>query len=224
MKKEIASSSNTKVGFIRFFLPVLSWLLHHANREGRNEYFYKIKNRILSKYSIHLGYDVQFIAGKKCFTCGGTGTYEGYDFKDDCRNCDGTGWYKLPVYNILARVQFGNYLFHQPFKRTFIKPKTISSPIIQGYITHNRSQYGKFALFILFLFFDKHYLKRCFGIARSKWHRYWKYNKRAWLPRTVFKIKLFFKELNVKRRFIKSYNTPQSHAYIDISDDDELPF
>ena len=72
---------------------ILSWLLHNANREGRNEHFYEIKNRILAKYGKLVCYDVQFIEGKKCHSCGGTGIYTGYYSNDDCYHCF-NGWYK----------------------------------------------------------------------------------------------------------------------------------
>jgi len=59
-------------------ITVLSWLLHHANRSlnwGDKKYFYPIKNKILSKYGKYVKYGIQFIEGKKCYTCHGTGDY-----------------------------------------------------------------------------------------------------------------------------------------------------
>jgi hypothetical protein len=82
-------------------IPILSWLLHHANRNvdySNKRHFYPIKNKILAKYGKHIKYDVQFISGVRCFSCNGTGihhyTYDNYGFiRDsiDCWNCSGTG-------------------------------------------------------------------------------------------------------------------------------------
>ena len=139
---------------------ILSWLLHHANRLGKNERFYLIKNKLLSKYGTHIQYDIQFIDGKQCFACGGTGRYYNYNNEDyeDCFSCT-SGWYKRPVWNILAKIQFGKYQFHQPYKRAYQRPD-IQIPLIEGYITHNKSKCSKLALTMLLLLYDKTYLKR----------------------------------------------------------------
>lgn len=140
----------------------LSFLLHHANRLGKDYAFYTIKNRILKQNGIHLCYDVQFIAGKKCFTCDGTGIYEEEDFYDEeeichvaCRNCY-DGWYKSPTWNILAKIQFGMYTFHQPYKRVYSKPD-ITIPLIEGYISHTPAKFAPLAKFILFALFKPKY-------------------------------------------------------------------
>lgn len=138
---------------------ILSWLLHHANKLGRNYNFYQIKNKILTKYGKHICYDVQFIEGKICWSCDGTGTYEGDDFTDTCRNCAGSGMYKNDVWNILAKIQFGKYTFHQPYKRVYKEPEIILGLIINDYISHKPTKYGKFALNILFLLYDKRFLR-----------------------------------------------------------------
>jgi len=142
---------------------ILPWLLHHANRLPSDE-FYKIKNNLLKKYGKHICYDVQFIEGKKCYSCGGTGihvyyseyTGKAYD-RDTCWHCIG-GWYKRPVWNILAKVQFGKYTFHQPYERSYTKPDN-SIPVIEGYIDHNVSKYSDLALTVLYLLYRKGYVK-----------------------------------------------------------------
>ena len=154
---------------------VLPWLLHHANRLGRNDHFYAIKNRMLKKYGKHICYDVQFLEGKECWSCSGTGEY----YNDvECYSCDGTGWYKLPVWNILAKVQFGKYTFHQPYQRSYKKPDN-SIQIIQGYIEHSKTKYSKFALTVLFLLYEKGYLKRYYKELIG-WRCAW------WLPQNWF--------------------------------------
>lgn len=140
-------------------IKILSWLLHHANRESSSEDFYAIKKKLLVKYGVFKQYDVQFISGKKCFSCVGTGVYHsvdlysGREWSDTCWHCDG-GWFKRPVWNILEKIQFGKYTFHQPWKRSYTKPDITVKPI-EGFITHNYTKHGEFALKVLFFLFDR---------------------------------------------------------------------
>jgi hypothetical protein len=143
---------------------ILSYLLHHANRETKAEDFYKIKDRILTKYGKVIGHDVQHIPGKICFACNGTGEPLWINDQDDehCSRCYGDGWYKQPKWILLQRIKFGKYTFHKPIYRTTQEnnlryeysqlPLTV--PIIEGYISHTPSKYGKKARTILFLLYD----------------------------------------------------------------------
>lgn len=179
---------------MKIFTAPLSWLLHHANRKYHNPEFYDIKNRILKKYGTHLCYDVQFIEGKRCNSCDGTGihiyysefTGKAYD-KDYCWHCNGTGWYKLPVWNILARIQMGKYTFHQPFQRSYKKPFN-GIPIIEGYIEHNTSKYSDFAATVLFLIYERGYLKRWYSSAGTGRYVCW-WLPRNWLNNIIYHIK-----------------------------------
>ena len=170
---------------------ILSWLLHHANREGRNEHFYKIKNRLLAKFGNFIGYDIQFIEGKKCHSCHGSGMYYSYFYGNEwdyehCYSCYG-GWYKRPVWNILHRVKFGKYIFHQPKERVYKAPAA-ETKVIEGYIDHNKSKHGQFALTILFLIYEKGYLKRWYQSAGTGWKCYW-WQRRNWLYNIIHIIK-----------------------------------
>lgn len=153
-----------------FKISILSWLLHHANRSGTNDKgFYLIKDKLLNKYGQYICNDIQFIRGKICYSCGGTGCVDNGDVYDAdcCWNCNGTGWYKRPVWNILKKIRFGKYTFHKPYQKLYKKPITI--PNIKGYIQHNRSKYSGFAITVLFLLYERGYIKR-----------YWKGNGVAW--------------------------------------------
>lgn len=159
---------------------ILSWLVHHANRLGKNEYFYKIKNKIVRKYGTLIDYDVQFIEGKKCNSCNGTGLYSKHDhyngwYKETCWNCY-NGWYKRPVWVLLAKFSLGKYTFHQPFKRMYEKPDILKTNIL-GYVEHDKSKYSHFALTVLFLIYEKGYLKRWYNEVGIGWRSKW------WLPR-----------------------------------------
>jgi hypothetical protein len=143
---------------------ILSYLLHHANREYRSDEFYQVKDKILTKYGKVVGHDVQHIPGKKCFACDGTGEPLWINDQDDenCSRCYGDGWYKRPKWILLQRVQFGKYIFHKPIYRTTqvenlyheysSLPATV--PVIEGYISHTASKHGKKARTILFVLFD----------------------------------------------------------------------
>lgn len=165
---------------------ILSYLLHFANRNIKSENeeyrnaFYRIKDELLKKYGTWVGYDVQHIKGKRCNSCGGTGQharysntypYKAYDWSD-CYHCF-AGWYKMPLWICLRRVQLGKFIFHVPLKREehignpFTKEslgwEVTSNPVIEGYIDHDDHSLGGLSIYlILFLFGSpvaSHYLK-----------------------------------------------------------------
>lgn len=166
---------------------ILSTLLHHANRETKADEFYKIKDRILTRYGTVVGYDVQFIEGKKCHSCNGTGQFKKlnqygfvYDI-DSCWHCI-RGWYKRPTWVLLQRIRFGKYIFHKPIEKKygkanpFINECGVNKNAIDGYIDHSRTEYGKDALVILYLIYDwKGYWKRWYRSVGRGWycHRSW---------------------------------------------------
>lgn len=181
----------------KIFISPLSWLLHHANRKYHSKEFYDIKNRILKKYGQHICYDVQFIEGKKCHSCDGTGIYVGVrwsdihwgktvSYQETCYHCY-QGWYKRPVWNILARLQLGKYTFHQPYHRVYEKPDN-SIPVIEGYIEHRDSKYSDFAATILFLIYERGYLKRWYRSAGTgRYVRWWL--PQHWINNIIYHIK-----------------------------------
>ncbi len=204
-------------------IQILSWILHRANREFCNEYFYKIKNKILIKYGKHLGYDVQFIEGKKCYSCGGTGIHHNYYHnewqQDVCYHCF-NGWYKDPVWNILSRVEFGKYIFHQPYQRAYKKPE-ISTNIIDGYISHTKIKYGATCQFVLFLLYEKGYLKRYYKETGIGWRTYW-YYPQNWIPCIIHIIKHGTNSYPIRK--IKERLVNNSRTKVFYTDTDDLPF
>jgi hypothetical protein len=145
--------------FKNLSLSILSWFLHHANQHGKDAHFYKIKNRILAKYGKHICYEVQFIDGKKCYSCNGTGIYRSFSFgSQPCYNCT-NGWYKKPCWNILALLKFGKYEFHQPFLRVYEDPQS-KCKTFSGYVERNPTRLTGFAITVLFLIYEKGYLNR----------------------------------------------------------------
>jgi hypothetical protein len=178
------------------FLPTL---LHHANRFAADIYagkydFYKIKTSILKAHAIHIGFDIQHIPGKKCWTCAGTGEYRKYSsyppFKlydiDSCWHCAGTGWYKLHKFVILEVFKFGRFTFHNPFvsketRGTCPFPTPEGTKIITGYVEHRSTKYGVWCIAILFALYGNKEMAA-------------KYFKRAWddlvYPITKIKYKI----------------------------------
>ena len=202
---------------------ILSWLLHHGNRGYKSEDFYKIKAQILKKYGKHIGYDVQFIEGKKCHSCGGSGIHYYWEGElDYCWHCH-QGWYKRPTWVILERVQFGSYTFHQPYERVYKKPE-VSTPVIEGYIEHKNSKHCDIARHILFLVYEKGYLKRYYRSAGIGWRCQW-WRPVNWVPNIIHLIKKKGNAIPVTD-FKKRFKNPQvvTQPANAIIDDDYLPF
>jgi hypothetical protein len=166
---------------------IFSWLLHHANRYYKSEHFYTIKAKILEKYGKVVDYHYQYIKGKRCHTCGGSGIWLGYSwynnrqYTDICNNCGGNGWYRNPHWNVLAVIKMGKFTFHKPLDRSYTKP-AVGSPVIEGYVEHEPSRYSYAARMILFMLYDwkGHGTNWKFGIGHS-WYGY-----KQWRPAHIF--------------------------------------
>lgn len=219
--------------FHKLEISVLSWLLHYANQHGKDSHFYKIKNSILSKYGKHICYEVQFIEGKKCLSCGGTGIYKATDrygiwFKNPCYNCY-DGWYKRPEWNILALIAFGNYEFHQPFMRVYEDPQS-KCKTFTGYVERHPTRLTGFAITVLFLMYEKGYLKRFWRESGNGWRLYW-WLPRNWMNNLIHLIKngrrswpFRFKGI-IRKKICKLFATePKPVFYPELNDEDDLPF
>jgi hypothetical protein len=157
---------------------MIPFLLHHANRGCKLPEFYAIKNKLLA-YAEVVGYDVQYIEGKRCHTCQGSGTYHGWDFYDTCNRCAGSGWYKQPMYVFLSRKKLGRYVFHTPMHRSYgvqnpyHLPEAMKTNIIEGYISHDYSRYSYLAILTLFLLYDRAAAKKYFREMGFGWRCRW---------------------------------------------------
>lgn len=203
---------------------ILSYLLHHANRETKLEEYYRIKDKILSRYGKPVGFDVQFIEGKICHSCGGRGVHDFYDYNgriyktEACWHCY-FGWYKRPSWVLLQRLQFGKYIFHKPIGRGYGKTNPfanhagVNNEVIKGYIDHERTKFGKDALVILYLLYDwKGYWKRWKQSIGRGWycHKSVWWNPRKW-PNQVAHIIRYGKEAIPFQRK-RSVSAPQQPA------------
>lgn len=215
-------------------ISVLSWLLHYANQNGKDEHLYKTKNQLLAKYGRHICYEVQFIEGKKCRSCGGTGKYVRYGyygkFVNPCYNCY-NGWYKRPEWNILALVSFGNYEFHQPFMRVYEDPQS-KCKTFEGYVERHPTLLTGLAVTILFLMYEKGYLKRWYRMTGNGWYSYW-WLPRNWANNIVHIIKHGRRSMPFRKdhkgvlriRIERLFNMkPKPVFYPEFNDEDQLPF
>lgn len=212
----------TKIAF-------LSWLLHHANRHHKSEYFYGVKKQLLSKYGKHIGYDVQHIEGKECWSCGGTGVYHGYYGLDSCYKCY-NGIYKRPEWNILEVLKFGKYTFHQPFKRVYENPKIEKRAEINGYIDHNSSYWSLFSKCVLYCLYrwNDYGTKWTFELKRNAYRCHWfKHFPYNFLTNTISTIALnkdsYFYKYVLKPKVKKLFNIPERQPKYEF-DPDDLPF
>lgn len=168
---------------------ILSQLLFRANSVAKDDmvaaprsHFYSIKDRILKKYGQVVGQDIQYIEGKECWSCDGTGVYMNFYHNrwhhETCYKCN-AGWYKRPTWVLLDRVQFGKFIFHQPVQKIY-SPVTpyFREATIKGYIDHKRQKYGEECLMIWYIVFDRYAAKRLWqswGVGlRTYW--YWPSN------------------------------------------------
>jgi hypothetical protein len=176
---------------------ILAFLLHHANRCTKSPEFYRIKDKLLDKYGSVVGYDVQHIEGKECFSCGGTGIHYkrdqyGIRNSEGCWRCHG-GWYRRPMWILLARKPIGKYVFHKPAKREYSVKNpfipALGDKVIDGYIRHRVAKYSHIALYALYLLYNRPMFRRYFlenvGVGcRVYW--YW---PRNWFYHLVYLIR-----------------------------------
>lgn len=230
--------------FLRILTPILSFLLHHANRLGKDDAFYRIKRSLLLKYGKADGYDLQYISGRVCFSCDGSGEIRSwYDGEMEmCERCDGSGYYRKPFYVVLNRYRYGKYLFHSPEDRSYNKvpdDDTVARAVnrIYTYITHKPAErYAHLCKLLLFLFFNHSiFWQRAlpywflnpayvdFEMAKPKHIAMNIFHVLVWAIKTKGKhIPLFVSLIairNSKRNFVRL-----SKEYASSQDNDDLPF
>lgn len=214
---------------------ILPFLLHHANRTTKSDAFYKIKDHLLRNSEV-VGYDIQFIDGKECHSCDGTGVYHkhynGEWHKEDCWHCI-NGWYKRPTWVLLERKKFGKYIFHKPIGRKYgvnnpyKLPDGLVPGRIDGYVDHRYTRYGYLAVLLLFLVYDRKSAKEYFHSMGIGWRSYW-YYPMNWLY-VIAHFVYYGKQAYPLRRFRERWRRHFPLPDIQIQDIDEfgntqLPF
>lgn len=225
---------------------LISTLLYHANKYPYlvdKKRFYEIKSALVRMYGKSIGYDLQYIEGKSCHACYGTGNHEKYGWHgevygvEDCWHCDGDGWYKNPQYNILERYQFGKYVFHQPIKRFYSKRAFDESVYavevserIEGYIKHSKGNRFLAHLFCFIYMRDKWITEQKNQIGKGYYRTWWRpynfLNNLIGLFRSK-SVRLFFIE-HMKDKLIifkQPISEPCREIYLPYNDDDDdFPF
>ncbi len=148
---------------------MIAKLLHIANSDPPSnkhwrDRFYAMKNRIVHRWAKPDGFDLQAFEGKKCWTCGGDGLWDEYN---ECRRCEGTGWYRSPRVIRLNRWRLGRYTFHEPVLTAYREAKPDENITFRGRVEHAKYDYQRvlLATFLLAIFYD-------WGLARfafAKW-------------------------------------------------------
>lgn len=150
-------------------------MLFHANRyyfggvKDKN-IFYSIKNELLERFGKIVGQDLQFIEGKKCYSCDGTGLFRKHTWRgswwEHCWNCT-NGMYKPPFWSLLDVVKFGSYYFHQPNRRIYNATELI--PIqhiptkLHGYINHDYTYWSETCAYLLVWYYRRLQMKQFSG-------------------------------------------------------------
>lgn len=98
-----------------------------CNAAANHQYkqaFYKLKHAILEKHGHVDGYDKQTIV-HKCWTCKGTGKWNG----QTCNRCF-NGIYRVNIY-ILKRYRMNDHIFHVPVEERPVKFKNEIEGLVQ---------------------------------------------------------------------------------------------
>lgn len=210
---------------------ILAFLLHHANREPgiwRDE-FYEIKRKILAYYGTPDGEDLQSLPGKKCYACGGTGVYvgynySGYQFRDSCNRCY-AGWYETPKYVVLHRITFCGYLFHQPGKSFDVNGyfpyeyKHLKGVATLGYKEFKSSPYTYEAHLWLYWFFNRRIFWKLWSFRALP-------SSQAGLLIEIHRLRNYWiNELERRREHLDTGQLPEEPKPVyELVDDDDLPF
>ncbi|MEC7753800.1 MAG: hypothetical protein VYB44_07205 [Bacteroidota bacterium] len=156
----------------RLLTLIIGEILHLANRDIPEKYktqFYKIKNKLVDKYGVKVGQDIQHIK-QQCWSCRDGVFHSDWKEPETCWSCGGTGIYR-EEWNRLDKYQVGRHFFHQPIERMFIYDPLFdgeAKPIIQGYIRHQKPKYRiglEMAYWLLLIYGYKPKLR---GFATSK--------------------------------------------------------
>lgn len=221
----------------------LSTLLHYANLSASSDRFYALKNRLLDRYGRAVGYDVQYLGGKECWSCDGSGVYW---TRQTCYSCDGTGWHKWPVWNVLLKRKFGRYTFHTPVKRCYSKKELgtfvsdnfhlwkgdpMPDDQFTGYVDHRHFRWSEPALIVLYLLCDREQLKYPDLRSGLGWGCKW------WLPLNYLNNILHLyhfrsraipvRDLREKWRRFKRWLKDEANYQIfdgEIYDEEDIPF
>lgn len=134
---------------------IIAWLLFQANSQAWYG-FYPLKEKLLKRYGILVGYEYQHFDAIECYNCNGTGMHYSWEEQmyEDCWSCD-NGIYKPETWIGLAKYRLGEYSFHVPTGKIVgeMKPRPNSEIVIEGKIRHKKQKYANDANLLLKLIY-----------------------------------------------------------------------
>lgn len=224
-------------------------MLHRANKFRGGPEFYAVKDRVLRRWGVLVGHDLQLFAGSPCWDCDSrdaeTGDWqarmlkiEGWSPEDhDCERCGCTGWYRLPRYVVLERWVFGGHVFHRPLARP---QEYAGGPldvparmVIHGRIPKDQfggydHRYGRDELstLALMLLFNTRYgwrmLRSMVWYCQAMWPvRRWWCRRPNWMVNTRWRFSEEWRAALVDWGFKRGYTWEQTRLPLA---DDDLPF
>lgn len=157
------------IRFIKIF--ILSRFLFHANRYyfggvKDKSVFYSIKNELLERFGEKIGDDLQFIEGKECWSCEGTGMFKKHGWLtvwyEHCWKCT-NGMYKRAFWSLLDVVKFGSFVFHRPVRRIYDPVELLPIQHIptrfHGYISHKYTYWSESCAYLLVWYYRRSEIK-----------------------------------------------------------------
>jgi hypothetical protein len=204
---------------------LLGEILHLANQQppfGLKSDFYQLKDKLLTRWGVFVGHDLQHIV-RYCYGCNGEGEIpetrnifgNPWFITQKCPRCGGSGIYRQFWVN-LKRYRLGGREFHIPLQRFYFEKDAGIGYLhfIQGDIEHVSPKFylAAEACWWLFLFFDRRRFFMHFG--------HYSYLSMKFTPMViicswVFSIRMFFKKAQrlamdtlfeimfIKRRFCR---------------------
>lgn len=195
---------------------ILSTLLHYANARPptlHRQEFYALKDRLLRRYGVPDGEDVQEII-KECW-CNG-------DYGTRCYKCRGTLVYDRKWVR-LQRWRFGKYVFHQPIE-TLRVPREGWNVNIRGLVQH--PSYGvlsnEAALWLLVLC---GWWGLFFSLLSASRFEHPRLYPLSCLQYIIFGIRQFWNYLKFRRRLMANKLSRRWKEFLyPVEMDDEIPF
>lgn len=189
--------------------------MYKANRAihlfpGLKPDFYRIKKKVLTHNGIEEGTDLQYIPGKKCWSCHNGVFIHFSGTQDDCYKCGGTGWYILPKLVQLKRYRYKKHLYHIPVGSNYTSKPKAPSNAIDGYINHQPPKHPQLHVVLFMLRYAPGFI---IAFAAQK---LWAFISFRWRYRKTFFLKYLQRIKWFKKQTLrKIHNQPVS---------DDLPF
>lgn len=149
----------------------------------KRQWFYPFKERLLDRYGIPDGYDLQVLPGKVCFRCSGD-RHDPYLWDEDqnqpepCDRCGGSGWWLPPKNVYLHRFKLWGGVFHTPRMQPPASPfhPLVEEPVMtfEGLLPRrevDQNEAARCALLLVLVFEPSTWVKMHWLAANNLWRR-----------------------------------------------------